>query len=136
MSTASPLISIVDDDVSVRRALRRLVQSGGYAVATFASAQEFLDSLRSSRTACLVLDVHLDGMSGLDLQGRLAADRIDIPIILITAHDDDATRGRVRQSGAAAYLRKPFNKQALLEAIQTAIRSGPCPVEGHGLTAD
>jgi FixJ family two-component response regulator len=121
MSTASPLISIVDDDVSVRRALRRLVQSAGYAVETFASAPEFVDSLPSGRTACLILDIHLQGMSGFDLQDRLVAEGVGIPVVFITANDDDATRARVRQSGAAAYLRKPFDKRALLDAIGRAL---------------
>jgi len=122
-----PLISIVDDDLSVRRALRRLVQSAGYIVETFASACEFLASMPSDRTACLVLDIHLGGMSGFELQRRLAADRAAIPIIFITAHDDTATRERVRQSGGAAYLRKPFDKRALLDAIGRAvgIEQGP-----------
>ena len=118
-----PLISIIDDDLSVRRALRRLVQSAGYPVETFASAPEFVDSIPSGRTACLVLDIHLEGMSGFELQERLAADGVSIPIVFITAHDDAATRERVRQSDVAAYLRKPFDKRALLDAIQKALRS-------------
>jgi FixJ family two-component response regulator len=120
-----PLISIIDDDVSVRRALRRLVRSAGYAVETFASAPEFVDSIPSARTACLILDIHLDGMTGFELQERLAADGVGIPIVFITAHDDAATRERVRQCGVAGYLRKPFDKQALLDAIQQALRSAP-----------
>ena len=119
----TPLISIVDDDLSVRRALRRLVQGAGYTVETFASAPEFVDSLPSGRTACLVLDIHLGGMSGFELQERLAADGVSIPTVFITAHDDAATRERVRQSGVAGYLRKPFEKQALLDAIKKALRS-------------
>jgi FixJ family two-component response regulator len=121
MSTAGPLISIVDDDVSVRRALGRLVQSGGYAAETFASAPEFYGSSPRGRTACLVLDINLEGMSGFDLQERLVADRVGIPVIFITAHDDEATRERVRRSGAAGYLCKPFDKRALLDAIQAAL---------------
>jgi len=121
MTTATALVSIVDDDVSVRRALRRLVQSGGYTVETFASAPEFYDSAPLGRTACLVLDIHLDGMSGFELQERLAAERTGIPVIFMTAHDDDATRERVRRSGAVAYLRKPFDEQVLLDAIRTAL---------------
>jgi FixJ family two-component response regulator len=121
MTTATALVSIVDDDVSVRRALGRLVQSGGYTVETFASAPEFYDSSPLGRTACLVLDIHLDGMSGFELQERLAAERSGIPVIFMTAHDDDATRERVRRSGAVAYLRKPFDKQVLLDAIRTAL---------------
>jgi FixJ family two-component response regulator len=120
-----PLISIVDDDVSVCRALRRLVRSAGYTVETFASAREFLDSSPSGRTACLVLDIHLDGMSGFELSEQLAEDRTAIPIIFITAHDDAPTRERVRRAGVAAYLPKPFDEQALLHAIAGAVNGGP-----------
>ena len=124
-----PLISIVDDDLSVRRALRRLVQSAGYSAETFASAREFLDSLPSGRTACLVLDIHLEGMSGFELQERMAADPDPIPVIFITAQDDAATRERARQTSASAYLRKPFDEQVLLAAIGRAI--GADGVDGH-----
>jgi FixJ family two-component response regulator len=113
----SPVISVVDDDLSVRRALRRLIQSEGYAVETHASAHDFLSSTPSGRVDCLVLDIHLDGMNGFELQERLASDQISIPIIFITAHDDPATRERIRESGAAGFLSKPFNPQALLDAI-------------------
>ena len=122
MSTTAPLISIIDDDLSVRRALRRLIQSGGYAVETFASAREFIDAFPRLRTACLVLDIHLDGMGGFDLQARLAGDGAGIPIIFMTAHDDATARERARRSGAVAYLPKPFDKHALLDAIQKALR--------------
>ena len=110
-------ISIVDDDLSVRRALRRLVRSAGSLVETFASAQEFLDAGRGAAVGCLVLDVQMDGMSGFELQERLVSDRREIPIIFITAHDDAGTRERIRTSGAAGYLSKPFDPQALLDAI-------------------
>ena len=121
MCPSMPLISIVDDDLSVRRALRRLVRSAGYSVETFASAREFLDSLPSGRTACLVLDIHLEGMSGFELQERMATDPAPIPVIFITAQDDAATRERARQTSASAYLRKPFDEQVLLAAIGRAI---------------
>jgi FixJ family two-component response regulator len=113
----SEVISIVDDDLSVRRALRRLVGSAGYQVETFASAREFLGSAHKSAIGCLVLDVHMDGMSGFELQERLVSDRREIPIIFITAHDDARTRERIRKSGAAGYLGKPFDPQALLDVI-------------------
>lgn len=116
-----PLISIVDDDLSVRRALRRLLQSAGYSVEAFASAGEFLGSSPVGRTACLVLDIRLEGMTGFDLQERLAADRAAIPIIFITAHDDASTRERVQRAGVAAYLPKPFDQSALLAAIRTVV---------------
>lgn len=118
MHEPTPMISIVDDDRSVRRALRRLVGSAGYVVETFASAREFLGSTLSTRSACLVLDIYLDGMSGFELQEQLAVDRIAIPIIFMTAHDDAATRERIRRSGAAGFLGKPFDGQALLDAIR------------------
>ena len=125
MPHTMPLISIVDDDLSVCRAVRRLVQSAGYTAETFASAREFLESSPSGRTACLVLDIQLDGMSGFELSERLAEDRTAIPIIFITAHDDALTRARVRRAGVAAYLTKPFDEQALLHAIATAIDGAP-----------
>ena len=119
MPSTLPLISIVEDDASVRRALRRLLQSAGYAVETFASGTEFFDSAAIGRTTCLVLDIQLGDMTGFEVQARLAGDRAMVPIIFITAHDDAATRERVRQSGVALYLRKPFEKSALLGAIRT-----------------
>jgi FixJ family two-component response regulator len=117
------VISIVDDDLSVRRALSRLVRLGGYAVESFASAREFLASAPRGRTACLVLDIHLNGgMSGFDLQERLVADGVTIPTIFITAHGDARTRERVTQSGVAGFLLKPFSDQALLDLIRKATR--------------
>jgi FixJ family two-component response regulator len=125
MLDTMPLISIVDDDLSVSRALRRLVQSAGYTVETFPSARDFLDSSPLGRTACLVLDIHLDRMSGFELQERLAANGAAIPIIFITAHDDATTRDRVRRAGVAAYLPKPFDEQILLDAIRSAVDGRP-----------
>lgn len=123
-SSTGPLISIVDDDRSVRRALRRLVQGAGYAVETFASALRFLDSRPCGRVACLVLDIHLEGMSGFDVHARLAAAGAAIPTIFITAHDDGPTRERARHTGAVAYLPKPFDKRVLLDAIGSAVGGG------------
>ena len=117
MAKPAPLISIVDDDPSVRRALNRLVGSAGYLVETFASAGDFLGSSPSTRTACLVLDIYMEGMTGFELKEQLEADRLAIPIIFVTAHDDPATRERIRRSRAAGYLGKPFDGQALLDAI-------------------
>jgi FixJ family two-component response regulator len=117
MREPNPMISIVDDDVSLARALRRLVGSAGYLVETFASGPEFLSSTPSTRTACLVLDIYLEGMNGFELQEQLEADRLAIPIIFMTAHDDLATRERAKRSGPAGYLVKPFDGQALLDAI-------------------
>jgi FixJ family two-component response regulator len=120
MASATALISIVDDDLSVRRALGRLIQSSGYTVAAFASAHEFLESPVLAEVACLVLDISLDGMSGFDLQERLAVDQPSLPIIFITALDEATTRDRFKRSGVAA-LRKPFDEQTLLDAISRAL---------------
>jgi FixJ family two-component response regulator len=113
---AIPVIAIVDDDASVRRSLHRLVQAAGYPVETFASAREFLEWLPRGRAACLVLDVHMNEVSGFELQERLA-----VPIIFITAHDDAPTRERIEKSGASGHLRKPFDEQAVLDAIRRAV---------------
>jgi FixJ family two-component response regulator len=111
-----PIIAIVDDDVSVLRSLNRLVRSAGYLVETFASAREFLEWLPRGQAACLVLDVYMNEMSGFDLQDRLA-----VPIIYMTAHDDARTRQRIAKSGAAGHLRKPFDERAILDAIRRAV---------------
>jgi FixJ family two-component response regulator len=119
---ATRLISIVDDDYSVRRALGRLVQLAGFSAETFGSAEEFLRSAALGLTACLVLDIHLSGrMGGFELQERLTTDQIAIPIIFITAHDNGGTRERAERSGAAAYLLKPFEGQVLLDAIEATV---------------
>jgi len=116
------LISIVDDDYSVRRALGRVVQFAGFSAETFGSAEDFLRSTALGSTACLVLDIHLSGrMDGFDLQERLTADQVTIPIIFITAYDDAATRARAERSGVAAYLLKPFEGQILLDAIEATV---------------
>lgn len=117
-----PVIAIVDDDPSVRRSLHRLVESAGYRGRTFATAGAFLDSLSGGRPACLVLDVHLDGMNGFELQTRLVEARAEVPIIFITAHDDAGTRARIDRSGAAGHLWKPFDDAALLGLIRRVVR--------------
>ncbi len=111
-----PVIAIVDDDASVRRSLHRVVESAGYLVETFASAREFLEWLPRGRAACLVLDVHMNEISGFDLQEKLA-----VPVIFITSHDDATTRRRIEKSGAAGHLWKPFDEQAVLDAIRRAV---------------
>ena len=116
MNDDAPVIAIVDDDDSVRRSLLRVVESAGYAAETFSSARAFLDWLPQGRAACLVLDVHMDEMSGFDLQDKLA-----VPIIFITAHDDADTLDRIEKSGAAGHLRKPFGEKSILEAIRQAV---------------
>lgn len=117
----APLICVVDDDVSIRRALRRLLRTGDYAVETFPSAEAFLASQHRPIARCLVVDVHLGGLSGLDLQEKLAAAGVRTPVVFITAHDDAMSRERARRAGAVDYLRKPFDDVALLGAVSRAI---------------
>ena len=112
-------IGVVEDDPSFLRALRRLLSGAGFSVATFASAEDFLASDSAATTSCLVLDVHLGGMSGFDLQQHLVSVGIPIPTIFITAADDAATRKRARSG--VAYLRKPFREGELLGAINLAL---------------
>ena len=121
------MVWVVDDDLSVRRALRRLIAAGGFAVETFASGREFLEAVPHDRPGCLVLDIYLEGMSGFEVKECLTASGHPVPVIFITAHDDEATRDRARRVGAAAYLRKPFGKHVLLDAIQRALQTGSHP---------
>jgi FixJ family two-component response regulator len=121
MRQTAPVIAVIDDDASIRRALQRLLQSAGFTVDTFATARAFLEADYWAQTACLVLDVHLPGMSGYQLQEYLAASGVTIPIVFITAYDDASTRERVNRAGAVGYLRKPFDQETLIEAIRRAI---------------
>jgi FixJ family two-component response regulator len=116
------LVSIVDDDESVRRAMGRLVQEFGFTVVVFASAEEFLISRRLRDTSCLVLDVHMPGMNGLQLQAYLVQEGCLIPIIFITAYPDERVRAQALQAGAACFLEKPFSDAALLNGIRRALR--------------
>ena len=121
----TPLVAVVDDEEPVCRALKRLLRSAGFDVATFGSGDEFLQSLTSRRPACLVLDLHMPRMSGFDLQEQLASVADPVPIIIITGHDTSQSRDRVMHAGAAAYLHKPVDDQALLDAVNNAISSRP-----------
>jgi FixJ family two-component response regulator len=114
-------ISVVDDDASIREALTSLMRSVRFSVDTFASAEEFLASECIHETACLILDVYLPGMSGFDLQNRLNADRRGIPIIFITAHEDESSRQRALRGGAIDLLGKPVRREPLFKAIQKAM---------------
>jgi len=116
-----PLISVVDDDEAVRESLRGLLRSVRFGVEVFASAEEFLSSHRAAETQCLILDVRMPGMSGLELQQLLAASHSEMPIIFITAHGDEELRSRALRGGAVDYLLKPFSEEALLNAVQTAL---------------
>ena len=118
-----PLLSVVDDDESVRESLSGLIRSVGFGVMVFASAEEFLGSNRLLDADCLILDVRMPGMSGIDLQRQLAASHTSIPVIFITAHGDEEARVRALNGGAVDYLLKPFSEEALLKAIDTALKS-------------
>jgi FixJ family two-component response regulator len=117
-----PLISVVDDDESVRESLPDLLREFGFAARAFASAEEFLASDCVGRTRCLVLDIAMPGMSGPDLQRELARRRREIPIIFITAHADETVRRRLLEGGAVECLFKPFGEAALLGALDAALR--------------
>jgi FixJ family two-component response regulator len=113
------LISIVDDDESVREAIKGLMRSMGYRAEVFASAEDFLSSSHLNETACLILDVRMAGMSGLELQSQLTASNCRVPTIFISAHSD--RRARALEAGAVAFLMKPFSDDALLNAINLAL---------------
>jgi FixJ family two-component response regulator len=121
MTEAPPIVFVVDDDPSVRRAIKRLVGSVGLQVELFGSAQEFMGSKHPDAPSCLVLDIRLPGISGLDFQPQLAEAGIRIPIIFITAHGDIPMTVRAMKAGAVEFLTKPFRDQDLLDAIQVAL---------------
>jgi len=117
-----PMISVVDDDESLRRSLSNLLRSVGFGVETFASADEFLRSAQRENTGCLVLDLQMPGMSGLDLLRQLAFRDSRIRVVILTAHGDEETRRRSLQAGTVAFLDKPFHSDALLDAVRAAVR--------------
>lgn len=117
-------VVVVEDDAGMRRAIERLLRSAGFRPLSFASAEALLDAGSGSATVCLVLDVHLPGLSGFELRERLPHGKQDPPVVFITAHDDPATRERARDAGALAYLTKPFPGRSLLDAVfQAATRA-------------
>ncbi|MFZ0294765.1 MAG: response regulator [Candidatus Sulfotelmatobacter sp.] len=117
------LISVVDYDESVRRTTTLLIESFGFRAAAFESAETFLSSGHLHDTSCLIVDVQMPGMSGLQLQSHLAAAGCGIPIIFITAYESKESRHRAMQAGAAAFLGKPFGDEQLLQTIRSALRS-------------
>jgi FixJ family two-component response regulator len=123
-ATQRPLLSVVDDDESVRESLPDLLREFGFAARAFASAEEFLSSDVVGRTQCLILDVAMPGMTGLDLQQELRNRGQEIPIIFITAHKDEAIRKQAFKQGAVGFLYKPFSDTALLEALNVAVPAG------------
>jgi FixJ family two-component response regulator len=121
MATAKPIVFVVDDDVSVRESLELLIQNEGWHPETFASAQEFLDRPRVRVPNCLLLDISLPGLNGLELQKRIAVERADIPIIFITGHGDVPKSVQAMKAGAVEFLTKPFNDEELLTATRQAL---------------
>ena len=121
MPHATPIVFVVDDDISVRESLELLIRCAGWTAETFASAQEFLSRPRVPAPSCLVLDVSLPGLNGLELQQRVAAERNDMPIIFITGHGDVPMSVQAMKAGAVEFLTKPFGDNVLLTAIRNAI---------------
>jgi len=117
------LVAIVDDDDLMRTALQGLLKAVGWPAQVFASAEEFLQSGQQHRTACLIADIRMPGMSGLDLQARLNAEHCRIPTIFITAHGDAKMRLQALRAGAVEFLAKPFDDEALLESVRAALES-------------
>jgi FixJ family two-component response regulator len=115
------MIAVVDDDEMVRTGLERVLRTSGYPATAFASAEEFLASGRLQECRCLIADIRMPGLSGLDLQSRLIDDGHPIPIIFITAHGDEKMRIRAMRAGAAAFLAKPFDRVVLLERVRACL---------------
>lgn len=116
------MIVVVDDDESIRLALEGLLKEAGLHVRSFASAEDFLKSGEQHQSGCLVADIRMPGMSGLDLQARLNAENCSIPTIFITAHGDEKIRLRAMRAGAVEFLSKPFDDELLLESVQAALK--------------
>jgi FixJ family two-component response regulator len=129
MSHAIPVVFVVDDDISVRESLKLLIRTAGWQPETFESAQEFLSHPRVQVPSCMVLDVTLPGLNGLDLQKRVAVDRTDMPIIFITGHGDVPITVQAMKAGAVEFLMKPFDADALLSAIQQALERSRTALE-------
>ena len=118
-----PLISVVDDDIWVRESLDSLIRSAGMKVRAFASAEEFLDSADPYKADCLILDVSLPGMSGIDLHRHLLGRRLNLPVVFITAHaSDEVSRSKAASDWTVAYLLKPFTEDELLDAVHAALK--------------
>jgi two-component system response regulator FixJ len=122
VQTPRLFIAVVDDELSVRKALSRLLRVSGLDVETFANGLDFLEFVRARRPDCLVLDVNLPGLSGLEVQNRLAEAGIRMPTVVITGHDGPDLRDRVLTAGAAVYLLKPVDKKTLLNAVNLAVK--------------
>jgi len=117
------VVAIVDDDELIRDALHGLMRTAGFRALAFASGEEFLNSGELERTACLIADIRMPGMSGLELQAKLNADACRIPIVFITAHGDEKMRMQAMRAGAVEFLAKPFDDEALLDSVRAALNS-------------
>jgi FixJ family two-component response regulator len=123
LSDISPLIHVVDDDPSVCKALKRLLNSWGMQVFTFASGEEFLSAMAGSHIPdCSVIDVHMPGMNGLEVQARMAREKLDVPLIFMTAHDEAGVEEQALKDGAVGFLRKPFSDEALVKLIRNGLQ--------------
>ena len=120
--TVRPLVSVVDDDESVRESIPELLREVGFDAEAFSSGEAFLASDVLDKTRCVILDVAMPGMSGFEVQNELARRRIEVPIVFITAREDEGVRRRVLSQGAAACLFKPFSERALIDAVNAALR--------------
>lgn len=130
-SQAKPIVFVVDDDISVRESLESLIQFAGWQPETFASAEEFLARPRISTPSCLVLDVSLPDLNGLELQRLIGTDRVDMPIIFITGHGDIPMTVQAMKAGAIEFLTKPIDDESLLTAIRNAIKHSEAALEKH-----
>jgi FixJ family two-component response regulator len=117
------LIAVIDDDESVRTALQELLKSAGLPARSFASAEEFLKSGQQRQTGCVIADIRMPGMSGLEMQAKLNADHCRIPTIFITAHGDEKMRMQALRAGAVEFLSKPFDDEVLLDSVRAALES-------------
>ncbi len=117
------MVAVIEDDESYRAAVQRLLKSAGFSVHSFASAEDFLSSGRQHETGCLISDIRMPGMSGLDLQAKLNADRCPIPTIFITAHGDEDMRLQAMRGGAVKFMVKPFDCAILLESVRAALEA-------------
>jgi FixJ family two-component response regulator len=125
------LISVVDDDESIRRTTTFLIESFGFRAAAFESAENFLKSGQLHDTSCLIVDVQMPGMNGLELQSELAAAGYDIPIVFMTAYENKVSRQQAMQAGAVAFLAKPFGDEQLLQTVRLALGNDDGGTKGH-----
>ena len=121
MTQAKYVVAVVDDDTSVRKALSRLLSAAGFVAESYGDGAQFLESLSRSVPSCAIVDLHMPNMSGLELQARIAASALHVPVIIITAHDEPTLRARALTAGAIGYLAKPFADKVLLDAVTGAI---------------